>query len=415
MSTIGEGARAEHRRWLLELTSLPTASGREDRVVEWVRAWIGTRPGVSVREDAAGNMVIGCSGAMPSSGPPAAGHLLPKGEGGSRPLYITAHLDHPAFVVTEVEDARTVRAEFRGGVRARYFDGERVTLHAADGAVVGGVIASHADPAPPERLYRTCAIALDEPARGARVGDVATWELPTARVDEAGLVHAPACDDLAAVAAALAAFDELMRRGAAGNVRVLLTVAEEVGFVGAIAACREGTIERGARVIALENSRSFAESPIGGGPIVRVGDRLSVFSPGLTAAVARVCETLAGTAEVKVGAPAPVGAKSKFKWQRKLMAGGACEATAYCAWGYEATCVCLALGNYHNMGRLEEVEREGFTGEARIAPEVIALSDFEGLVELLVACGVGLGSGEDLRARLEKMYEERKGVIEGGQ
>ena len=74
----------------------------------------------------------------------------------------------------------------------------------------------------------------------------------------------------------------------------MLTRAEEIGFIGTLGACRDATIPKEARLITLENSRSFADSPVGGGPIVRVGDRLSVFSPTLTSAVARRAEDVAG-------------------------------------------------------------------------------------------------------------------------
>src|SRR5690606_37731588 len=104
---------------------------------------------------------------------------------------------------------------------------------------------------------------------------------------------------------------------------------------------------RGSRLIALENSRAFPDSPIHAGPIVRVGDRVSVFSPELTGAVAQVAQTIAG------GPATPTASQKQsdmptWKWQRKLMAGGACEASVFCAMGYQATCVCLPLGNYHN-------------------------------------------------------------------
>ena len=69
---------------------------------------------------------------------------------------------------------------------------------------------------------------------------------------------------------------------------------------------RGGLISKSARLICLENSRSFPESPIGGGPIVRVGDRISVFSPELTNTISQICQE----AEKK---------DPDFKWQRRLM------------------------------------------------------------------------------------------------
>jgi endoglucanase len=228
-------------------------------------------------------------------------------------------------------------------------------------------------------------------------------------------MHALACDDLAATAAALAAMDVLLGLHATdpasvGDVRLLFTRAEEIGFVGAIAACRSGTMPMDARVIALENSRSFPESPIGGGPIVRVGDRLSVFSPALTEAVARRAEEIAG-------GPASVTASQKladapaWKWQRKLMAGGACEASVFCASGREATCVCLPLGNYHNMADLAAVQAGTNSARPRVAREFISIADYEGLVDLLVACGRRLPASAPLRERFERLWAERSFVL----
>jgi endoglucanase len=245
------------------------------------------------------------------------------------------------------------------------------------------------------------------------VGDVGVWDLPRAEVKD-GNFHTLACDDLAAVAAAFAAFDVLREIAAKGelkqDVRVLLTRAEEIGFIGAIAAVKHGTIPAEARVIALENSRAFAESPIGGGPIVRVGDRLSVFSPTLTDAIAARAEQVAG-APSTVTAAQKVSALPAWKWQRKLMAGGACEASVFFHSGLEATCVCLPLGNYHNMGDLAAVQAGTNTTRPMIEREFIGVSDYEGLVDLLVACGVHLPAAGGMGDRLERLWKQHAGVL----
>ncbi len=376
--------RALHQRWLLDLTQIPTASGREFRVVRWIEDWAKKRPEISLTRDSSGNLHLSL-------------HNAPAGR---RPVYFTAHLDHPAFVVERLVAPGTLLLSFRGGVNAAYFHNARVRVHSArDSSFEGTLRAKEASTIFDHYLCELDDSAADDIA----VGDVAVWALPPATIEQ-GLVYTPACDDLAAAAAALAAFDTL-RQAPGEDVRLLFTLAEEIGFVGALGACRPGrpaTMAMDARVLALENSRSFADSPIGGGPIVRVGDRLSIFSPTLTGSVAKRAEELAAD-EKKSGRPWP--------WQRKLMSGGACEASVFCGAGYEATCVCLPLGNYHNMGDLAELEAMT-TSTPRIAPEFIALADFEGLVDLLIACGTRLPDSARLADRFEKLWNERAFVLD---
>jgi endoglucanase len=394
---------------LLTLTQIPTAAGREWRVVEFIRAWVAARPDLEMRADGAGNLTV----------------LAREGWGtGGAPVLITAHLDHPAFVVERVVAPSVLELAFRGGVRDAYFEAARVVVHAGgrDGFAPAAVGATLTGAQPPNAagFNRYLAEVDADAAEGVeeliRPGDVATWELPPAEIDAGGVVHTNACDDLAAAASALCALDALRARRAAGekteDVRLLFTRSEEIGFTGALAACKLGTIPAGSRVIALENSRSFADSPLGAGPIVRVGDRMSIFDPALTAACAKRAEELAGaTAE-----PAGSGSMPKFAWQRKLMAGGACEATAFCAYGHQATCICLPLGNYHNMGDLKAVEEgtwdKAKNGPPRVAREFIHRDDYLNLVALLVGIGLRLPSGPVFMERLEGLYAKHAAVLE---
>ena len=52
------------------------------------------------------------------------------------------------------------------------------------------------------------------------------------------------------------------------------------------------------------------------------------------------------------------------------MDGGTCESSAYCMLGYEATGLCVALGNYHNV----DAKRK------RLGPEYVDLQDLDGVV-----------------------------------
>ncbi|MFN0132850.1 MAG: hypothetical protein ACKVW3_10045 [Phycisphaerales bacterium] len=403
--------RSIEHGWLLELTQIPTAAGREHRVARWVERWAADRPEILLRRDAAGNLEL----------------RLASSDSLAPPIYFTAHMDHPAFVVDEVLPNGSLALEFRGGVMADYFINARVSLHPKAGPPIAArLLGQHAGPralylAQPDAPSDSPPPAM-HPAAAIRKGDIATWELPPARIED-GLIHTHACDDLAALAAALAAFDRLRlertrnsesaggggEQAARHDVRVLLTRAEEIGFIGAIAACRDGTIPPGSRILALENSRSFPDSPIGGGPIVRVGDRLSVFSPALTAAVAqRAEEAFGGPASPTASQKLPTAARP---WQRKLMSGGACEATVFCDFGFQATCLCLALGNYHNMADLANVQAGTNTAPARVGHEFVSIADFDGLVDLLVACGERLPPAPSARPLIDKLWNQKHGVL----
>ncbi len=114
--------------------------------------------------------------------------------------------------------------------------------------------------------------------------------------------------------------------------------------------------------MAVETSSEIPGVKMGDGPILRVGDRDAIFTPGLTAFCRQVAEDLAKEDKT-------------FKYQRKLMDRGTCESAAFCEYGHPATGLCIALGNYHNM----DLRRE------RLAPEYIDLRDWNGLVQWFVA------------------------------
>ncbi|MGV6813958.1 MAG: hypothetical protein ACWA5W_02995 [Phycisphaerales bacterium] len=404
---IPANRKSDHRQWLLEVTQIPTAAGNEQRVVAWIDAWLAQRAYLSKHCDPHGNFEIRMVGSFETE----------------HPIYFTAHLDHPAFVVEEVVSETQLVLGFRGGVMADYFPGARVRLHCSDTCFTMGTIGEEikatndkgeAESCKPFKRY-TC--TLDESA-AIEPGTIGTWDLPDAKIvdDEfGGILHTNACDDLAAVAAALSAIDELAQLKEAGSdigdVRVLFTRAEEVGFIGAIGASKDGFMPKGARIIALENSRAFPDSPIHGGPIVRVGDRISIFSPELTGAVAKVAERIAGGPSMPT-ASQKTSEMPKWKWQRKLMAGGACEASVYCAYGYCSTCVCLPLGNYHNMAGLAEAQQGTHEGTPRVGCEFVGLDDYAGMVDLLVGCGMDLPSSPGFVERVEKLWTDTRFVLE---
>jgi endoglucanase len=365
-----------YHQWLVELTNTPTATGKEDRVIAWITNYVKSHRNVVMKSDKYGNLVLSRKNVKPNDSP----------------IYITAHMDHPAFVVHEIIDAKTLIAEFRGGVKPEYFNDAPVNLyHGDDEPVRGKCIKMLEDPDKHTDFadYKLARIAFSRKVN-AHVGDILTWALPQAKITK-GMLHAPAVDDLGGLAAAMAAFDSLA--DCKEDVRLLFTRAEEMAFIGAIAACKAKTIEKKARLVCLETSKSFADSPIGAGPIVRVGDYTSTFDPDLTYRISKIAREMEKEPETL-----------NFQWQRKLMPGGTCEASAFGSYGFISTCLCLPLGNYHNMN--EDTQT--------IKPEFISVADFDGLVQLLVEVGKRLNNAQQspgLKPVLEDLFAKRKRVL----
>ncbi len=123
---------------------------------------------------------------------------------------------------------------------------------------------------------------------------------------------------------------------------------------------------------------------------------MSVFTPELTDWCGQVAQKLAQR-------------RRKFAFQRKLMDGGTCESTAYVAFGYQATGLCLALGNYHNMN-----EKTG-----KLDSEYVSVTDWRNLshwFEALVLDEPGFVSGASkVKADLETGFSKYAPFLNGSE
>jgi putative aminopeptidase FrvX len=265
--------------------------------------------------------------------------------GGARPRYVfVAHMDHPGWQL------RPTR-RFLGGV--------------------------------PQ--------SLQEKGQVREFGDFGMWDLPAFELKE-DRIYARACDDLIGCATIIATLRTLSRMDFGGSVAGVFTRAEELGFIGAIHLARSKRLPFEATVISLETSKEILPAKMGDGPIIRVGDRISIFDPQTT-------DLFVEIASKEGFALGKNSGHRGTRFQRCLMPGGACEASAFQLYGYRSAALCVALGNYHNC-----------TPDCRIDSEFIDLTDLEGLIALCVAITMEEGTAENarhaMRQRLEKRLEE---------
>jgi putative aminopeptidase FrvX len=298
------------------------------------------------------------------------------------PLVFMAHMDHPGF-----EALGGKRAEFLGGVPKEWFVGAPVRFYAD--LECGGLppLSSRSERQsagkPAHSIIRTKIrrllpgwpkrklVELDAPVSGFGQWDVTRFAVRNGRLYATGI------DDVLSVVVVLAALAEIKRRRLRTHVWGVFTRAEEVGFNGAVELARAGKIPRRALVISMEMSRQRPWARIGDGPVVRVGDRMTMFSPEATYFLQEVARRAAINA------------------QRALMDGGTTEATAFGGFGYRVGGLCLPLGNYHNIGP-----------NRKIRAEFVSVNDLEGLVKLTVAAAREWPGAEKMGASLRNRVEQ---------
>lgn len=281
-----------------------------------------------------------------------------------RPVVLAAHLDHPGFEMVRSLGPGRWLARFNGGVPDSYFR-RGTAIRLLPGAI-------------PAKLGRRRRQAKEFEIQTNRVfadPQFGVWELEDFVVRR-GRLHGRSCDDLIGVAAVLATLIRLKRLRCRCPVIGLFSRAEEVGFQGALTVASSSRLPRNSLVISLETSKELAPVSMGEGVIIRVGDRASIFDPTATRFLTEVAAELRGR-------------DPRFKFQRALMSGGACEGTAFQEFGFQTAAVCVALGNYHNCAS---------TG--RIAAEYVSLADACSMVDLLVETARRMGDWRRLTSKL---------------
>ena len=364
---------------LKEICSIPTAPFAEQYVVNYVERFVAARPRLKLTRDRHGNLLI---------------ELPPKSRAVARqPRWIfAAHMDHPGFVADRMLDARTLTAHFRGWVNIDYVKGTKVRFFNPDGSEHAGVV-TEATSSTHDRLTVPDRVVVRLRAGGAvESGSPGMFDQGAGRT-KGRKFYSRGIDDQGGVAAALAMLDALHKNPPAIPVGVLLTRAEEDGFVGAVAAVLEPKLlKKTDRLIAIECSAMQPYAPQGEGVIIRVGDKTSIFNSALTYFLTQQAAALAKRDKT-------------FRSQRALMPGGTCEATVYDAYGYTAAAVCIALGNYHNMDRAKK----------RTGPEYIDVGDWRNMTKFFVhlarTAHTFTGDTAALRERVTRRYKQLKQLL----
>ncbi len=279
--------------------AIAAAPGREQPAIDFINLWTASRPWCETRRDHSGNLILRAA-------------REPKGP----PLYLAAHLDHPNFIVeTLPHSPREALLLRRGGHPSELLTNTPVIIR-SHARIIRGTLHEITDPTPGSVRARA---SFDSPPAP---GDVASYD-----VDEPGRTDSElfglACDNMIGVAALLAAFESTRDHRPHGPVRLLLTRAEELGMLGALALCRAGLLGPCARVLTVDARDAAPGSGIlAAGPASLTRDLAAL---GLT--------------------PTDQAAADRT------------EAAAFSAFGHEAGAILYPIRNMHNAGTPPQPER----------------------------------------------------------
>lgn len=374
-------SNAKLERTIHEILSQPTAPFRESWVLQACRAYC-LRNKLSFFEDSFGNLWVG-----PSS----------QAQAKKSKLVFVAHLDHPGIVLKKFfKRGKKLFAEgtWLGGGPLDIRNQDVLLFSHSDAcAVVNGRVVSHTKKGMRGPDAVTMEVKADEVfswlGKSQILGKQQSRTLLEAlcsgkgfetlgpwgaclwykkhSVSEGVRKHGPywetkAADDLIGVCALL----ESLRVSKAKGVALLLTRAEESGFHGALDVLRHKRLNpKHTRIVSIETSATLPGALLGNGPVVRLGDRSTVFSPALVYWVQSSAAALAKK-------------NKRFSYQRRVMDGGSCEATAFNCYGFEVAGLSTPLLNYHNIPWHKK-------GAARNKPEPEAVNraDVDALMELV--------------------------------
>jgi len=352
----------------------PAAPFREQHVARCVVAHL-TKANVPHFFDPVGNLVVGVATAA------AYRRLLNRrvtDANKNEPVRIfIAHMDHPGFHGVKWLTPNRLAVKWHGGSPLKHLAGARLWLADDDVEITNPTVqarllkpkllkAGWAIDTAEVQFQVSGGIPLAERYAGRRAKKLfGSFAFRSHCWISGKRLYTRAADDLVGVFAIVSMAIDLHRRSPDAPFIGLLTRAEEVGFVGAVQHLELGWLEAAKRpllCVSLEASRTLPGAHIGKGPVVRLGDRRTPFESSALQVLSQIAE------KVLPG-----------MHQRRLMDGGACEATAATAWGLPTVGITLPLGNYHNQGfegGMDCLQTEG------PAPEFVHLDDINGELKL---------------------------------
>jgi endoglucanase len=355
------------RKILREVLSQHTAPFREHHVIRCVSKILGQR-GVPHFRDPLGNIIVGAKSEE---------DLVDTfSSSNSEPLRVfVAHMDHPGLIGIKWTKSRgrtppLLHARWYGAPPPGIEAGTPVWLADLENTLsCNGSIARIFYRSKSRRIQSAHLELQGDPDL---VGSVPATDIFgglrfAVRVRQSGsLLRARALDNLLGVWAVVLLAIEQFKSAPVGDPPFLglLTRAEEAGLVGIVGHFETGWPLRAKRsllYLVLEAVPAISENDMGSGPIVRLGDHLTVFDGKGTT----ILENLFFGA-------------LQCDFKRRVVDTGVCEGTIATMYGFPTISLAVPIGNYHNQRTLSELS---YRDSEHLASEAVDLRDLQALID----------------------------------
>jgi endoglucanase len=346
-------------RFLFEILQTPTAPFREEAVMA-----LGERfcrhHGVAHFRDPHGNLVLGARNSREYA-------MKVRARSKKALFFFIAHADHPGFHGVRWLKKGVLQIAWHGGSPRAYLSGAPVWACGSEGVILQGRLSAPILNRGRNGLERARVVFSANGHSGLKTFHPSeifggfSFRKPVWRSGK--VVYTKAADDLVGTFVLFSLARRLNHRGK--NFLALVSRAEEVGFIGTIRHLDLGWLKRSRRpvvCVSVETSRELPGAQIGKGPIIRLGDKATVFHPLGTAWLSKLARKKLGN-----------------RYQRRIMDGGTCEGTVTTAHGFPTIGLSIPLGNYHNQGLELGPDSRGKLGPS---PEFVHLGDVKGAIEI---------------------------------
>ncbi len=349
------------QKLLQKILSQPTAPFREGYVISEISRTLKESQ-VPHFLDPIGNLVVGVDSRK--------AYLEKISHQNLEPLrFFIAHLDHPGFHGTQWLSRNRLQVKWLGGSPTQHLEGAQVWLATYPKTWMTQGILEKVQLKPSGLSIDSATVVLSENTNQDSSQSLASsifggFSFRSPWWQEGELLYTQAADDLVSASV----ITSLALKTSETPWIGLLTRAEEVGFIGAIGHFELGWLDHAQRsplCISLETSRTLLGAEIGKGPVVRLGDKFTVFDPGTLRVFSDLAQEILPN-----------------RHQKRIMDGGTCEATVATVFGFHCMGISVPLGNYHNQSLEGGPDSSPAHGPA---PEFVHLEDVSGMSQLCQA------------------------------